>query len=124
MCTLAAFFLASVLASEERTIKDMSPVQQQRHTSPLLAAIDAWEALDLKKPRTTDDRIDDVATDPGPLGQQLDDSDSTTSTAARHVARAASPAASAAPKVFGINIYLVIIYLALLYLMYRTGSLF
>lgn len=29
---------------------------------------------------------------------------------------------SAAPKVFGINIYLIIAWLALMYLMYRTGS--
>lgn len=38
--------------------------------------------------------------------------------------RAAPPAKTAAPKVFGISIYLIIAYLVLLYLMFRTGSMF
>lgn len=37
---------------------------------------------------------------------------------------APQPAKRTAPKLFGVNVYLIIVYAALLYLMYRTGSMF
>lgn len=67
------------------------------------------------------------AMDPGPAMKARDaaaNNDDDNEGATHSIARRAAPATSDAPKVFGINLYLVIVYLALLYLMFRTGSLF
>lgn len=125
----ALFFMASVLAHDETT----NSLHVRQHDT--LASSPPLVATRQQDTTTTGDG--DAVTGPGPLRQRQqqqqqqphdgdEDEDTTTSWPARRdEPRAADPpATSAAPKIFGISLYLVIAYLILLYLMYRTGSLF
>lgn len=72
--------------------------------------------------------------DPSPVSQRRrqdtvhvnddDDDDNNDDVMEMESTSTTGPTKRTAPKLFGINVYLLLVYLILLYLMYRTGSLF
>lgn len=139
LCTLATLLLASALADQSQIKAHHLPSIRDDLNRRILSQDLAQQAdhrrsaaniADKQTPQTqpAENRLEVAeirSNDQAWLGKRapklsLVDS---ASEGVSHVERFSAVTRSAAPKVLGVNVYLVIVWLALLYLMYRTGSL-
>ncbi|KAF3766942.1 hypothetical protein M406DRAFT_350335 [Cryphonectria parasitica EP155] len=130
---LISLLLSPVLTHDPRGQPVLTPSRQDDGREPVVRSLavtdgssSTWHSRMAFRRADDDGGMGSEGRDPEALNPRNLGSVGTTAAAYAkdHHQRSAPVATSAAPKVLGINIYVMIAWLGLLYLMYRTGSMF